>query len=153
MNLICYAGLPGSGKTYAAIKMEQAIGAVRLSRDDIRARLFDTPTYSGKEKQVVFQIMIHLAAYYLAEGKDVILDGMPFSKRAERDAARALAFGAGAKFELYHCTCSEKIALQRIAKQAGDHPAKDRDEKLYYRVRSTFEPFGDDEAAVILKTD
>ena len=150
MKLTCITGLPGTGKTHLARQLEAETGAVRLSRDEIRAELFKPPTYSGAEKAEAFESMLIVAAYELSQGNDVILEGMPFSRRAERDAARKLASSLDAKFELIHCVCPEELALRRIAAQ--DHPAADRNDALYFEVKSRFEPFGDDEEVTEVNT-
>ena len=150
MKLTCISGLPGTGKTHLARELESQTGAVRLSRDEIRVELFSAPTYSEEEKAEAFEFMLFVAGYELTQGSDVILEGMPFSRRAERDAARKLADSLGAEFELVHCVCPEELALKRIAAQ--DHPAADRNASLYFEVKSRFEPFGDDEPMTEINT-
>ena len=152
MKLTVFVGLPGSGKTYAAIRLEAETGAVRLSRDEIRVRLFDPPAFTDAEKAVVFRVMLVLAEYHMGLSKDVILDGMTFSKKAQRDAARRLAEKVGAEFELYECCCADDVALRRVQAQAGQHPASDRCEELFYRVKDYFEPVEPDEHAITLNT-
>ncbi len=150
-ELIVFCGLPGTGKTHQALILERKTGAVRLSRDEIRAGLFSVPTYDSEEKAVCFGIMLKLAEYHLRRGQNVILDGMPFSKRIERDAALRIADSLGAKFRLYQCVCAEHIALARIASQP-DHLAKDRGETLYRRVQARFDPILPEENAENIDT-
>jgi len=150
LKLTLIAGLPGTGKTYLAKQLEAESGAVRLSRDEIRADLFTAPDYSETEKAEAFEFMLFVAGYEITQGNDVILEGMPFSRRSERDTARNLAVSAGADFELIHCVCPDEIAIARIASQ--DHPAADRNESLYSEVKSRFEPFGDDEEVTEVST-
>lgn len=150
MKLICIAGLPGTGKTHLAMRLADEMGALRLSRDEVRAKLFTPPSYSDSEKALAFGAMLFIARYFLSQGRDVILEGMPFSRRSERDAARALAKEVGAEFKLLYCVCPDEVALQRIALQ--DHPAADRNEDLYYQVKARFEPIGEDEGAVVVDT-
>jgi len=150
MKLICIAGLPGTGKTHLAKHIASQTGAIRLSRDEIRAQMFETPDYSKHEKEIAFGAMLFLARQFLRQGRDVILEGMPFSRREERDAARELALEMGADFQLIHCICPEEVAIKRIASQ--EHPAADRNVDLYYRVRERFEPFGHDEQPVEIDT-
>ena len=150
MKLTCISGLPGTGKTHLAKQLEAETGAVRLSRDEIRAELFMSPSYSEAEKAEAFESMLIVAAYELSQGSDVILEGMPFSRRAERDAARELASRAGADLELIHCVCPEEVALSRIASQ--QHMAADRTECLYFEVKSRFEAFGNDERVTEVHT-
>ena len=150
MKLTIIAGLPGTGKTHLARRLEAETGAVRLSRDEIRAELFQSPTYSEAQKKEAFDSMLIKAAYELSQGNDAILEGMPFSRRWERDAARDLAALTSAEFELIHCVCSEELAVKRIAAQ--EHPAADRSEALYFEVKSRFELFGYDEEVTEVET-
>lgn len=150
MKLTCIAGLPGTGKTHLAKQLEAETGAVRLSRDEIRADLFPAPDYSDAEKKEAFDSMLITAAYEMSQGNNVILEGMPFSRRWERDAARDLAALLSAEFELICCACSEELALRRIA--AEEHLAADRSEALYFEVKSRFAPFGHDEEATEVGT-
>jgi len=149
-TLTVFCGLPGSGKTYAATRLEAETGALRISRDELRARLFDTPAYTDAEKRAVFRVMLVLAEYHLGTGRDVILDGMPFSRRSERDAARQVAESAGASFDLCQCVCPDEVALERIAGQ--QHLAPDRNAALYFAVKERFEPIGEDERPRVLRT-
>lgn len=149
MRLTVIAGLPGTGKTRVARRLAARTGAVRLSRDEVRAEMFDPVTYSAEEKSAAFGEMLSRARRFLDLGRDVILEGMPFSRRSERDAARELASNAGAEFELVLCTCPDEVALGRIRAQRR-HPAADRSEALYHEVKARFEPIGDDECAVVL---
>ena len=152
MRLTCIAGLPGTGKTRTARRLEAETGAVRISRDELRLKLFDPPDLSDEEKTFVFRVMLALAEYHLRQGRDVVLDGMPFSRRLERDAARRLALDWGAEFKLLHCVCPDEVALQRIRANPGSHPAADRSKELYFRVKNRFEPLTEDENAVVIST-
>ena len=153
MKLICIAGLPGTGKTHLARKLEAETGATRLSRDDVRAELFDPVTYTEREKLAAFGEMLRRARTDLLAGRDVILEGMPFSRRSERDAVRLLANEVGAEFELILCVCPDEVALARIASQSAEHPADDRSESLYFEVKSRFDPITEDEEALVIATD
>ncbi len=87
---------------------------------------------------------------HCSRSSKVILEGMPFSRRAERDAARELAADVGALFELLVCNCPDEVALARIAADAdaGSHAAADRSLSLFYEVKSRLEPIGPDEEAI-----
>lgn len=150
VELTIIAGLPGTGKTHLARRLESETSAVRLSRDEIRARMFDPPDYSAEEKAAAFEEMLRLAGEHLRMGRDVILEGMPFSRRPERDAARSLAEEVGAEFELICCVCPDEVALRRIAR--GTHPSADRDSALYHEVKARFEPFGKHEQVTEVRT-
>lgn len=152
MKLTCIAGLPGTGKTHLARGIARLRrGALRLSRDEVRAEMFDPVAYTESEKSAAFEEMLRRAREHLVR-EDVILEGMPFSRRSERDAARRLAEEVGADFELILCVCPDEVALARIASQKPEHPADDRSESLYFEVKSRFEPLTEDEKSRVVST-
>ena len=151
MRLTIISGLPGTGKTHAAIELAARTGATRLSRDEVRAEMFHPVTYSADEKASAFREVLVRAGECLREGRDVILEGMPFSRRPERDAARELAEESGAEFELLQCVCPDEVALERIRSASG-HPAADRSEALFHEVKSRFETIAEDEHPTVIAT-
>jgi predicted kinase len=139
-------GLPGCGKTTIAQRLRVlAPHLVVLSRDLVRRELFAHPDYSAGEKRAVFDEMLRRAGRQLLAGRDVLIDGMTFSRAAERERAEACAEAAGAGFLAVHCDCPLEVALTRVRAQeeaAAGHPAGDRDEALVRQVAARFEPVG-----------
>ena len=139
--LAILAGLPGAGKTTIAEALERR-GWRRVSRDEVMPRLFGPDTRFGDpaQKQATFQEMLRIAEALLRQGNRALLEGMLFSRRSEVEAARALAGRVGVPFRCLLCVCPEAVALDRIRAQRSAHPATDRDDSLYRRSKSTFEP-------------
>ncbi|MCC6485437.1 MAG: ATP-binding protein [Armatimonadetes bacterium] len=150
--VVAFCGMPGTGKTCQAMALERRSGAIRLSRDDLRVCLFAKPDYSDGEKRLCFEIMLTLARHHLSLARSVILEGMPFSRRCERDAVRSLAREHRVPFHLVECVSTAETAISRIAAQQGSHVADDRVPDLYRRVAERFEVITPDENAVILRT-
>jgi predicted kinase len=48
--MICFAGIPGSGKTYLAKKIEKKYGGVRITSDEIR-KIIDKKITKKKMKE------------------------------------------------------------------------------------------------------
>lgn len=71
----CYilVGIPGSGKTYIGKQRALATGAVILSSDEYRLKLFGDENDQA-HNQEVFTALYKDARKYLAEGKDIIFD-------------------------------------------------------------------------------
>lgn len=151
LTVTVFCGLPGTGKTHHATALERESGAVRLSRDGIRSALFPQPDYSDAEKRACYDIVLLLARHHLSLGRSVILEGMPFSRRSERDSARALAEQFSAKLRLIECICPPETAIARIVSQTA-HLAGDRGPDLYLQVAARFEPVAPEERPVILST-
>src|SRR5262245_43114768 len=80
--LIAMAGLPGTGKSTIAARLEIALGAVVLSKDRVRAALFPPPAldYSRQQDDVCMKALYRAAECILkaSPGQNVILDGRTF---------------------------------------------------------------------------
>ena len=137
-------GLPGCGKTTLARRLRSLAPQLTvLSRDLVRRELFAHPDYSTREKRAVLDEMLSRAVRQLSGGRNVLMDGMTFSRAAERERAAASAEAAGAVFLAVHCDCPLEVALARVRAQreaAAAHPAGDRDEALVREVAARFEP-------------
>ena len=142
--LVALMGLPGCGKTTVARRLHAlSPELIVLSRDVVRRELVAQPDYSAGEKRAVFYALLSRAGPELADGRDVLIDGMTFSRAAERENAAASAEAAGAVFLAVQCECPLEVALDRVRAQrkaAAAHPAGDRDEALVREVAARFEP-------------
>jgi predicted kinase len=138
--LLAVMGLPGAGKTAVAVALRAATGAARVSRDDLRAGWDDGPLgYGESDKARLFAAVLEAAGAELAAGRDVVVEGMPFSRTAEREAARALARGhdAGCVLALLDVPVAE--ARRRVEAATG-HVAQDRRPGLVDDVAARFAP-------------
>jgi predicted kinase len=109
-------GYLGSGKTTLARKLEHRHQAVRFTPDEWMMRLFgeDPPAAIFQDKlAAVIELMEPIWVRCLALGLDVVLD-YGFWRRAERDAARRVVHGVGARALLYRLECPDDEARRRI---------------------------------------
>lgn len=109
-------GIPGSGKTTFARKLEQDLHAVRFSPDEWMVTLHGTnppePLFREQHERIMSLIWEHTARV-LRAGCDVILeDG--FWSRASRDDARRRAKELGVICKLYSLRCSVEEARRRV---------------------------------------
>lgn len=84
MGIIFFTiGLPGSGKTTVARKMQETIPSlVRINKDDIRAMLFTQPyKFSRTNEQMVVEIERKIVDTILCSGNDVIIDNTHLSPK------------------------------------------------------------------------
>ncbi len=111
-RLIIVCGLPGAGKTAAALVLERQLDAVRFSADDWMIRLgidlFDSPTRDGIEN-----IQRELAQRLLSLDGLVIIEWGTWG-RSERDRLRTMARGAGAAVELHFVDAPLDVLWQRV---------------------------------------
>jgi predicted kinase len=85
--------------------------------------------------------------------RSIILDGRTFSHAYQR--AHLVAFVRDQRVPLLfiECVCSDETARRRLAAHAatGVHPARNRDDALYRRVKDLFEPIT--EPKIVVDTD
>jgi predicted kinase len=98
-RLVLVCGLPGSGKTTAAVRLAAELRAVRLSPDewmhDLAIDLFDQPARARVEA-----LQWQVAQELLGLGTSVVIEWGLWT-RAERDELRDVARDLGAAVELY----------------------------------------------------
>lgn len=144
MTLIAMAGLPGTGKSTLTRALADALPAVVLDKDRVRAALFSSVVdYSAAQNDFCLSVIYRTAAFLLRRDprRVVIIDGRTFATRAQREALREAASKIGATLHIIECVCAEPTALARLAHDAttGAHPAADRDAALYRRVKARWE--------------
>jgi predicted kinase len=96
IHLLC--GLPGSGKTTVARRLEREHAAVRFTLDEWMLALFDLGPYDsayGPQADRVKELIWRTAQQVIALGHDVVLDWSHWNRTARASALeRAQALGA-----------------------------------------------------------
>ncbi|WP_261130513.1 ATP-binding protein [Bacillus sp. Marseille-Q3570] len=117
-------GLPCSGKTTLARKLEKKYSALRLTPDEWHIRLFgqdiDEKEHDARH-DLVESLLWDVAARVLSIGADVILD-FGFWGRSERDDFRSRAAELGADFKIHSLNVPEEILLKRLAERNTQLP-------------------------------
>src|SRR5438270_13324243 len=106
------AGLPGTGKSTLAGGLAEALPAVLLDKDRVRAALFapDDVEHSTRQDDFCLGIMLQVAGYLWQNTSrlHVILDGRPFARRYQRAEVAAFAAEHGVPFRIIECVCKEE---------------------------------------------
>jgi predicted kinase len=149
---VLFAGLPGTGKSTLAKAVAERLGAAILDKDQVRAALFPgaLTDYTPEQDQLCIRAMVE-AAIYLTERKGVgyiFFDGRTFSTRAQIEEVLLPAERVGAPWRILQVTCDDAIAEQRLARGDPSHPAQNRDQALYRRIRAHFEPIQQEKLVV-----
>ncbi|USK36796.1 ATP-binding protein (plasmid) [Bacillus sp. F19] len=117
-------GLPCSGKTTLAQKLEKKYSALRLTPDIWHIRLFGHDTDDkdhNARHDLVESLLWDVADRVLILGVDVILD-FGFWGRSERDEFRSRAAELGADFKIHFLDATEEMLLERLAARNAQLP-------------------------------
>lgn len=117
LHLLC--GLPGSGKTARANKLQAAGEGVLLNADAWVCQLYpDEPEAAARDhrKGLVEQVQWELAERLLLGGTSVILDWGVWT-RAERDQYRNRAHGVGATVQIVFVHAPIETLHERVARR------------------------------------
>jgi predicted kinase len=112
-------GLPCSGKTTLAQKLEQELPALRLNLDEWHIRLFgqdaEEPEHDARHS-LIESILWNIARRVLELGTNVILDYGLWA-REEREEYRLRAKQLGASSEVHYLDVPEAELLRRLEKR------------------------------------
>ncbi|WP_420428296.1 AAA family ATPase [Algiphilus sp.] len=137
--VLALIGLPGCGKSTLARALSQDAGLAVIDRDAIRAGMFPPYVMGVQEKPAATAALWLAVRAMLESGQGVIIDGMTFAHRADRNTARGLAHAFGAAWMPVEVRVSVREAMARIRAQ-GVHPSKERTPRLVRQVASRFAP-------------
>ncbi len=127
-RLIIVCGLPGSGKTTHARKLEARLRAIRFAPDEwMDALALDL--YDEARRGRIETLQWALAQQLLAHGLTVIVEWGTWG-RSERDALRLGARALGAAVELHYLSAPVDVLFERIQGRGVENPPITREQLL-----------------------
>jgi predicted kinase len=137
--LIVVSGLPGTGKSYFCRKLAERIDLVILESDDLRQRLFPTPSYSKEESTQLFRACHGLVEELLRKGISVALDATNLEEH-NREQLYHIADQSGAKLIIVRMEAPPELVQQRLEGRARRVDQSDRSEadwSVYSKMKPT----------------
>jgi hypothetical protein len=117
-------GLPGTGKSTCAVRLQEIFGITLIRSDDVRKELpeyhahggpapFGTGVYRLDMRGLVYGRLLSIGQEELKNGRSVILDAT-FSRQKWREEAVRLAQDLDVNILFVECTCSQAAILDRL---------------------------------------
>lgn len=133
--IILVAGLPGSGKSYFAVKLAARLGGIYISSDKVRKALDALGKYSLKNKMAVYIEMVKMTNRFLMDQKTVVVDAT-FYLNSMRTLFYKLAQKHKSEIHLLYIKANETLIKERLSKPRQDSEA---DFKVYEQIRDQFQ--------------
>lgn len=151
-TLYLMLGLPGSGKTTAALEISKQTGAVHLSSDEVRRRLFKKSSFSQTEHNKLYTHLDEEVSELLKQGKSVIYDAN-LNRLSHRIEKYELASKYSLKTILVWVQTPKELAKTRrvhIEPQPDLTPKDETPEGMFERIADIFEAPASHEDFVII---
>lgn len=145
-------GLPGAGKTTVAKVIEEMAGAIRLTSDEARVMIWDSPEFTEGEHQQLYEYLDDQTMHLLKAGKSVIYDAN-LNRLEHRQEKYQLAQKLGVEVKLVWVRTPLGVAKNRRIEDVHHHHlvTKNEDpESMFERIASVIEEPQADEPCIEL---
>lgn len=137
--LLLVAGLPGSGKSFFADRLADAIGATPINSDRVRILMHARGKYAIDDKFAVYHRMALEAGNLLRNGTDVIVDAT-FYLKSLRDLFFRIGTEHNARIYLIEIQADEEIIKKRIS---VDRVLSEADFSVFKKIKGEYEAIAD----------
>ncbi len=145
-------GLPGAGKTTAAVAICKVTGAIHIWADEHRKTRFYTPKFDKAENLSLYEQLNSEVSVLLGQGKSVVFD-TAFNHYSDRQKLREIAAVHGAKTVVVWVKTHYEIARERATKDSHKQSTRilgDMSHKHFDTLSSKLEPPQENETTVIM---
>ena len=129
-RLIIVCGLPGSGKTTHAKRLQAQLRAIRFSADEWMDAL-GLDLWDERKREKIEALQWQLSQEVLAQGLTVIIEWGTWG-RSERDSLRLRARELGAAVELHYLSASVDVLFDRVRSREMENPPIQRDQLVHW---------------------
>ncbi|MFQ5913064.1 MAG: AAA family ATPase [Nitrospinota bacterium] len=155
--LVLVGGLPGTGKTLLAGRLERLSGFARIASDVVRKELagvrereetaapFGEGIYTDEWNDRTYTACLERAEAHLFEGKRVLVDAS-FREERRRRAFLEAAHRWGVPVLFLQCEADAELVKARLERRGRDF--SDADWKIYRESAAGWEPLGNETARV-----
>lgn len=140
--LVMLCGLPGTGKSYLARRLQPYLGAVVIETDRVRRFLFSSPTHAAGESGRVYAVCHGLIERHLRRRHSVIFDATNLQERSRQRVYR-LAGRLATPLVVVRTVAPAELVWRRMAGRAARADPDDRsqaDFAVFLKLAPSEEP-------------
>lgn len=148
---IIIIGLPGCGKTTLAQSLIDNRDCFYCSSDIVHSKIFDEfeikkdRDYSSFELDVIYNIILYITEIQIQNNVNIVLDGVFRDKKMRKDICNIIK-NKGYKLYKFYVTCSDEIALSRVAKRKRKGTLSPAGIEGYWEIKEKFDvPLADED--------
>jgi predicted kinase len=140
-TLYLMLGYPGAGKTTVAGIISEVTGAVHLSSDELRQKMFDKPEFTEAEHSKLYAELDRQTEELLGEGKSVIYDAN-LNRYQHRQEKYDICERTGARPVLIWLKTPRELAKERAKHLSRQHlwPSNETPDAMFERIAGIIEP-------------
>jgi predicted kinase len=153
--LFAMCGLPGTGKSHFAAKLNEQVPFITLETDRLRKVIVPYPKYTTAEHRRVFRSCYQLIVHYLINGYSVLFDATNLNEEF-RSHLYEISETTGTPLAVVHVTAPQSTVRKRLKQRKADRNVNtysDAGWLIYTRLAPIEEPVQRDHYALDTSKD